>query len=163
MKKIISVFIFLLFFSAQSFGAEIFQSGKLFGLKNNKGKIVAKAQYQKIEQLKYTPVKTVLIPMQSTNPVKSVTTNFFKAQKNNKWGVLNEEGKNLSEFNYDDILVDEYGSIVLVKGNEKIMLNPVKSKFKKTSKTLEAVVGLPVTIVAGALMPVEVISKMGKK
>ena len=145
------------------FAASIFQSGKLYGLKDDNGKVIAKAEYQKIVQLQYVPVKTILIPMQSTKEPKTVVLKSYKVQKDNLWGVITNEGKTVIDCKYDDIRVNQYGEIVFKKGDEEILLNPAKNTAKKAAKTVEAIAGLPVTIVAGALLPVEVISKMGKK
>lgn len=161
MKKIFSIFCLLLFSSCHAL--TIFSSNNLYGLKNDDGKVVASAQYEKLAQLQYTPIKTILIPMQSTKEVKPVKLTSYKALKNGLWGVINEEGKTICDFKYDEIKVNEYGEIIVVKDSQEALLNPVKNTMKKTTKTVESIVGLPVTIVAGALMPVEVISKIGKK
>jgi len=160
MKKILILFLLLLTINA--YGIEIYTKDSLYGFKNDEGKIITKAEYQKIIQLQYTPIKTILIPMQSTSQPKAVKLNFYKALKNGKWGILNDSGKLVQECQYDDIKANEYGQIIVIKDNEETLLNPVKNTMKKTAKTLEAIAGLPVTIVAGALLPVEVISKMGK-
>ena len=160
MKKIFAVFLCMLF--SYSLGAEIFSNGNLYGIKND-GKITAEAKYDKIIQLQYVPIKTVLVPMQSTKENKPVKLDSYKASLNGFWGVIDENGKKLCDFKYDDIKVNEYGEIIVVKDKEETLLNPVKNTMKKTTKTIESVVGLPVTIVAGALMPIEVISKIGKK
>lgn len=162
MKKILILVLALL--TMQScFASVIFQSGKLYGLKDDNSKVILKAQYQKIVQLEYTPVKTILIPMQSTKEPKKVQLKSYKVQKDNLWGVVDNTGKTVIDCRYDDIRVNQYGEIIFKKGDEEILLNPVKNTAKKAAKTVEAIAGLPVTIVAGALLPVEVISKMGKK
>ena len=160
MKKL--SFLFLILLISQIQAATIFSSNKLYGLKDG-GNIVVKAQYQKIEQLEYKPIKTILIPMQSTKEVKSIKLNSYKVMKNGLYGVVDENGKTICDCKYDEIKVNEYGEIITVKGNEETLINPLKNSMKKTTKTVESIVGLPVTIVAGALMPVEVISKIGRK
>ena len=162
MKKTAYLFLTLMLI-VQVQAATIFSSNKLYGLKDNSGNVILKAQYQKIEQLEYTPIKTVLIPMQSTKEVKAVKLDSYKIQKDGLYGVADGDGKIICETKYDNIKVNEYGEILTVKGNSETLLNPVKNKVKKTTKTVESIVGLPVTIVAGVLMPVEVISKMGSK
>ncbi|MBQ8476810.1 WG repeat-containing protein [bacterium] len=162
MKKLTYLFLTFLFM-AQIHAAQIYTSGNLSGLKDDAGNIIVKAQYQKITQLQYTPIKTILIPMQSTKEVKAVVLDSYKVQKDGLWGVIDNTGKVICAPKYDDIKVNEYGEIITVKGGIENALNPVKNSMKKTSKTVESIVGLPVTIVAGALMPVEVISKIGKK
>jgi len=161
MKK--SAFLFLiLLLTSQIQASTIFSSNNLYGLKNGDN-VVAKAQYQKIEQLEYTPIKTILIPMQSTKEVKTVKLNNYKVMKNGLYGVIDENGKIICACKYDNIKVNEYGEIITIKGEEETLINPIKNTMKKTTKTVESIVGLPVTIVAGALMPIEVISKIGKK
>ncbi len=162
MKKIAYLFLTLMIMT-QIQAATIFSSGNLYGIKDNNGNIIADAQYQKIEQLQYTPVKTILIPMQSTKEVKAVKLDSYKVKKDNLYGVINADGKTICACKYDDIKVNEYGEIVTIKGKNETLLNPVKNKMKKATKTAESIVGLPVTIVAGALMPIEVISNIGKK
>ena len=162
MKKILLLFLFLLF-SAQIQAATIFSSNNMYGLKDDNGKIILKAQYESVKQLEYKPIKTILIPMQSTKEVKNVKLDSFKIKKDGLYGVSDSEGKIICPVKYDDVKVNEYGEILTVKGNVETLLNPVKNSVKKTTKTVESIVGLPVTIVAGALMPVEVISKIGKK
>ena len=162
MKKIIALFMALLIIEP-CFAVTIFQSGKLYGLKDNNSKVILKAEYQKIVQLEYTPVKTILIPMQSTKEPKKVQLKSYKVEKDNLWGVVDDTGKIIIDCRYDDIRVNQYGEIIFKKGDEEILLNPVKNTAKKAAKTVEAIAGLPVTIIAGALLPVEVISKMGKK
>lgn len=162
MKKTAYLFLIFLFMN-QIHAATIFSNDNLYGLKDDSGNIVAKAQYQSVKQLEYTPIKTILIPMQSTKEVKNVKLNSFKVQKNGLYGVIDETGKTICACRYDNIKVNEYGEIITVKGDEEALLNPVKNSMKKTTKTVESIVGLPVTIVAGALMPIEVISKIGKK
>jgi hypothetical protein len=162
MKKLAYLFLTLMLMN-QIHAAVIFSDKKLYGIKDEEGNVILKAQYSKIEQLQYTPVKTVLIPMQSTKEVKPVMLDSYKVQKNNLYGVVDSTGKTICEVKYDDIKVNEYGEIITVSGKEETLLNPVKNTMKKTSKTVESIVGLPVTIVAGALMPIEVISKIGKK
>ncbi len=162
MKNLIYLFLSLLFM-AQLQAETIFSSGNLYGLKDDEGNVIVKAQYQKMEQLEYTPVKTILIPMQSTKEVKAVKLDSYKVQKDNLFGVIDNEGKTICACKYDDVKVNEYGEIITVKEGKETLLNPVKNKMKKAKKTAESIVGLPVTIVAGALMPIEVISKIGKK
>jgi len=162
MKKITFLFLTLLLIN-QAFAATIFSKNNLYGLKDDNGNVVVNVQYQKIEQLEYTPVKTILIPMQSTKQVKPVKLDIYKVKKNGLFGVIDKDGKVICPIKYDDIRINEYGEIVTIKGENETLLNPVKNKVKKTSKTVESIVGLPVTIVAGALMPVEVITKMGSK
>lgn len=162
MKKIAFLLLTLIFI-LEAHAATIFSSGKLYGLKDDEGNVILKAQYQKIEQLEYTPIKTILVPMQSTKEVKPVKLNSFKVQKDNLYGVVDNEGKTICECKYDNIKVNEYGEILTVKGDKETLINPVKNRVKKTTKTVESIVGLPVTIVAGVLMPVEVISKIGSK
>ncbi len=162
MKKTAYLFLTLMLM-AQVQAATIFSSDKLYGLKDDDGNIVLKAQYQKIEQLEYTPVKTILVPMQSTKENKPVKTDKYKIQKNGLYGVSDDEGKIICDIKYDDVKLNAYGEIVTIKGDKETPLNPVKNKVKKTTKTVESIVGLPVTIVASVLMPVEVISKIGKK
>ena len=162
MKKIAYLFAALMFMN-QLYAAVIFSSNNLYGLKDDEGKVIVKPQYQKIEQLEYTPIKTVLIPMNSTREVKPVKLESYKIKKDNLYGVIDEQGKSICPAKYDDIKVNEYGEIITVKGNDETLLNPVKNKVKKTTKTVESIIGLPVTIVAGALMPIEVITKIGTK
>ena len=162
MKKLSYLLLSLLLMN-QIQAATIFSANNLFGLKDDEGNIIVKAQYQSIVQLQYTPVKTILIPMQSTKENKPVMLKSYKVQKDGLYGVINDEGKTICAAKYDDIKVNEYGEISTVKGNSETLLNPVKNRVKKTTKTVESIVGLPVTIVAGALMPVEVISKIGSK
>ena len=162
MKKFIYLFLALTIM-AQIQAETIFSNGNLYGIKDNNGNIIVNAQYQKIEQLQYTPVKTILIPMQSTKEVKAVKLDSYKVKKDNLYGVINADGKTICTCKYDDIKVNEYGEIVTIKGNNETLLNPVKNRMKKATKTAESIVGLPVTIVAGALMPIEVISNIGKK
>ena len=162
MKNLIYLFLSLLFM-AQLQAETIFSSGNLYGLTDDEGNVIVKAQYQKMEQLEYTPVKTILIPMQSTKEVKAVKLDSYKVQKDNLFGVIDNEGKTICACKYDDVKVNEYGEIITVKEGKETLLNPVKNKMKKAKKTAESIVGLPVTIVAGALMPIEVISKIGKK
>ncbi len=162
MKNLIYLFLAFLFM-AQIQAETIFSSGSLYGLKDDEGHIIVKAEYQKMEQLEYTPVKTILIPMQSTKEVKAVKLDSYKVQKDNLFGVVDNTGKIICACKYDNIKVNEYGEIITVKEGKETPLNPVKNRMKKTTKTVESIVGLPVTIVAGALMPIEVISKIGKK
>ena len=162
MKKIFYLFL-VLFLADKLFAAEVFSQNNLYGLKDNNGNIILKAQYKKIEQLQYVPIKTILIPMQSTKAVKPVKLDSYKVSKDNLYGVIDAAGKTVCAIKYDDIKVNSYGEIVTVKNGEESLLNPVKNTVKKTTKTVESIVGLPVTIVAGALMPVEVISKIGSK
>ena len=162
MKKTAYLFLTLMLM-AQVQAATIFSNNKLYGLKDDNGNIVLKAQYQQIEQLEYTPVKTILVPMQSTKENKPVKSNKYKIQQNGLFGVSDDEGNIICETKYDDIKMNAYGEIITVKGDKETLLNPVKNKVKKTTKTVESIVGLPVTIVASVLMPVEVISKIGKK
>lgn len=162
MKKFAYLFLTLMIMG-QIHAATIFSSGSLYGIKDSEGNIVADAQYQSIEQLQYTPVKTILIPMQSTKEVKPVKLESYKVKKDGLYGVINAEGKTICACKFDNIKVNEYGEIITVKGNSETLINPVKNRMKKTTKTVESIVGLPVTIVAGALMPIEVISKIGKK
>ena len=162
MKKIAFLFLALMFMIEVQ-ATTIFSSNKLYGLKDNEGNIVLKAQYQKIEQLEYIPIKTVLIPMKSTQEAKPVKLESYKIKQNDLYGVSDSEGKIICECKYDGIKVNEYGEILTVKDGKETLLNPVKNRVKKTKKTVESIVGLPVTIVAGVLMPVEVISKIGSK
>jgi len=161
MKKIAFIFLALIFQSA--FCATIFQNGSNYGLKDEEEKVILKAEYDKITNLEYTPVKTVLVPMQSTKQPSKIKTEYYKLEKNGLCGIANSKGKVIVKVNYDDVKINEYGGIILVKNNVEAPLNPVRNTAKKTGKTLEAVVGLPVTIVAGAMMPIEVISNMGKR
>lgn len=160
MKKLAVLFSILLL-TSQIQAVTIFSSNKLYGLKDGEN-IITKAQYQKIEQLEYTPIKTILIPMQSTKEVKTVKLDSYKVMKNGLYGVIDINGKTICDCKYDNIKVNEYGEIITVKGDEETLINPLKNSMKKTTKTVESIVGLPVTIVAGALMPIEVISKIGK-
>ena len=162
MKKFVYCFLMMLFLT-NAYAATIFTNQGLYGLKDDDGKVVIKPLYQNITQLQYTPVKTVLIPMQSTKENEPVKTNYFKVKDNGLYGVVDNEGKTICNLKYDDIKINEYGEIITVKNGEETLLNPVKNKVKKTTKTVESIVGLPVTIVAGALMPIQVISKIGKK
>ena len=162
MKKLFYLFLAILFMGEMQ-AATIFSSSNLYGLKDEEGNVILKAQYQSISQLEYTPVKTILIPMQSTKQVKTVKLDSYKIEKDGKYGVSDGTGKIICACKYDDIQVNSYGEIVMIRGKEEILLNPVKNSMKKTTKTVESIVGLPVTIVAGVLMPVEVISKIGKK
>ena len=161
MKKIALLFLILTLQIAQA--ANVFTQNGSYGLKDDEGNVILKAQYKSIKQLEYVPVKTVLIPMQSTKNPAPVKLDSYKVQQNNLWGVFSSKGKKIADCKYDEIKVNDYGSIILVKDGNETVLHPAKNTAKKTTKTLEAVVGLPVTIVAGAMMPIEVISKLGKK
>jgi len=162
MKRLFYLFLTLLLIG-QLHAATIFSQNNLYGLKDNDGNIVLKAQYNKIEQLQYVPIKTILVPMQSTKTPKPVKLDSYKISKDGLYGVADSNGKIICSIQFSDIKVNEYGEIITVKGTQETLLNPVKNSVKKTTKTVESIVGLPVTIVAGALMPVEVISKIGRK
>ena len=49
----------------------------------------------------------------STKEVKPVTLSAFKAQKDGMWGVIDENGKTICDFKYDNIKVNEYGEIIV--------------------------------------------------
>ena len=135
----------------------------MYGIKDDNGEVVLKADYSQITQMKYTPTKTILIPMQATNEIKEVESNYYKIKKNGLYGVANSNGKILHETKYDDVTLNEFGEILLVQNGEETVANPVKNTMKATGKTVESIIGLPVTIVAGVMIPIEMISKMGRK
>ena len=162
MKKFFTVF-FVLFFMQNSFGATIFTSSGKYGLKDENGNIVLNPQYEKIVNLKYTPIKTILIPMKATQEPKEKTSDYFKIKLNGKYGIADTNGKVLYKPHYDDVKLNEYGEIILVQNSEEIIANPIKNSMKKVRKTTESIVGLPVTIVAGVLIPIEMVSKIGRK
>ncbi len=162
MKKFFIVF-FVLFFMQNSFGATIFTSSGKYGLKDENGNIVLNPQYEKIVNLKYTPIKTILIPMKATQETKEKTSDYFKIKLKGKYGIADTNGKVLCKPHYDDVKLNEYGEIILVQNSEEIIANPIKNSMKKARKTTESIIGLPVTIVAGVLIPIEMVSKIGRK
>lgn len=162
MKKILILFLTIIF-AQNCFAATVFSSSGLYGLKDDNNEVILKAQYSEITQLKYTPPKTVLIPMKATNEVKTVETKYYKIKKNGKYGIANSEGRIIHEIKYDDVKLNEYGGIVLIKDGAEILANPIKNSVKATAKTAESIVGLPVTIVAGVMIPIEMLSKIGRK
>ena len=162
MKKIL-LFCLTIFFIQSCYGTTIFNSNGLYGLKDKNNNTILEPNYSEIIQLKYTPPKTVLIPMQATNEVKTVESDYYKIKKGGLCGVSNKDGKILHETKYNDIKLNEYGEIILIKNGEEIVANPVKNKMKATGKTVESIIGLPVTIVAGVMIPIEMISKIGKR
>ncbi len=161
MKKFLIVSL-MLFFMQNSYAVTIFSSSGLYGMKDENSNIVLKPQYSEITQLKYTPPKSVLIPMQATNEVKTVETKFYKIKKDGLYGVANEDGRVVHDTKYDNIKMNEYGEIVFVKNGQETLANPVKNSMKVTGKTVESIIGLPVTIVAGVMIPIEMLSKIGR-
>ena len=162
MKKFFTLF-FILFFLKSSFAATIFSVSNKYGLKDENGNVIIKPQYDKITNLKYTPTKTILIPMKATEENEEKVSCYFKIKSSNKYGIIDNNGKILYKPLYDDVKLNEYGEIVLIKNNEAIIANPIKNSIKKAQKTAASIVGLPVTIVAGVLIPIEMISKIGRK
>ena len=161
MKKI--SLILLLFLFATCFGADVFENEGLYGLKNEKGNIILNPEYQKIVQLKYTPTKAILIPMQATKKLEEIKTENYKVKKDGKWGLVDNSGKILLKNQYEDIKINEFGEISVIKNGKEELLNPAKNAAKATAKTAKTIVGLPVTIVAGAMIPVEILSDMSSK
>ena len=162
MKKILIIFLTIIFMQS-CYAANIYSASGMYGLKDDNGSVVLKAQYSEITQLKYTPPKAVLIPMQATNEVKTVETNFYKIKKGALCGIANSDGKIVHDVKYDDVKLNDYGEVVLIKDGAETLANPVKNSMKATGKTVESIIGLPVTIVAGVMIPIEMISKIGRK
>ena len=162
MKKILIIFLTIIFMQS-CYAAKIYSASGMYGLKDENDNVILKAQYSEITQLKYTPPKTVLIPMKATNEVKTVETKYYKIKQNGKYGIANSDGKIVHDVKYDDVKLNDYGEVVLIKGGVETLANPVKNSMKATGKTVESIIGLPVTIVAGVMIPIEMISKIGRE
>ena len=106
MKKIFVLF-FILFFVQNSFAATIFSVSNKYGLKDENGNIILKPQYDKITNLKYTPTKTVLIPMKATEEIEEKTSCYFKIKSNSKYGIVDENGKIFYKPLYDYVKLNE--------------------------------------------------------
>lgn len=162
MKRLLIYLIPFLMLSQLSLGAVIFQNNNKYGLKDEQNNVLLESEYQKIEQLKYIPPKTILIPMQATKENEEVLSDLYKIKSNNLFGICDKNGKIIHKILYENISINEYGQIVLTKDGVEKVAHPIKNTIEATKNTLGAIIGLPVTIVAGVMMPIEIISKLGQ-
>ena len=86
----------------------IFKSKELYGLKNESGKVVVKEMYKKI------------IPFLVDKDDKK--KQCFIAQKEGKYGIVDDKNKVLHAFKYDDIFISEE-VLVLLKDSNVLFLN----------------------------------------
>jgi hypothetical protein len=140
----------------------IYKSGNYYGLKDSSGKVLAKPIYQEIKQLSYKPQKRVLIPMHTMDEVSEKTLDYYKVKKNNLYGVMNSNGGLSCECEYSDVEVSDNGEIRLKTNDGYKYLHPLKNASKVTKDTMMTVVGIPVTILGTAMMPIEALSKIGR-
>ena len=93
------------------FSANIYSSCGKYGLKDDSGKVVLNAQYQKIEQLSYTPSKKVIIPMHAMDEAEVKKLELYKIKQNNLWGVANSNGRVTHECKYKAVDTDSNGDV----------------------------------------------------
>ena len=165
MKKILSLLLLLNFIGVQVFASDtvIFKSAGKYGLKSADGEVVLKPVYQEISRLSYTPSKKFIVPMHAMDDVQPKELDLFKIKKNNLWGTANSDGKITNPCKYNKIEVTDNGEIKLHTADDVKYANPVKNAMKNTKDTMVTIIALPVTIVGAVMMPIEAVSKMGKK
>lgn len=163
LRNIVCTMVLLGFVSMPVFSAVVFNQGGRYGMKDDSGKVVLAPQYQIIEQISYTPSKKVVIPMHAMDEVKSKNLNLYKIKKNGLWGVVNSKGKLIHECKYKNIEADSNGDIKYTLPNGTVeYAHPVLNGAKAARDTLVTIVGLPVTLVGAAMIPVEAVSKAGR-
>ena len=163
LRNIVCTMVLLGFVSMPVFPAVVFNQGGRYGMKDDSGKVVLAPQYQIIEQISYTPSKKVVIPMHAMDEVKSKNLNLYKIKKNGLWGVANSHGKVLYDCVYKKVSADSNGDIQLTHSDGTVQYaHPVMNAAKATRDTLVTIVGLPVTLVGAAMIPVEAVSKAGR-
>ena len=163
MNKILSVFIAFTFICMPVYSAVIYQSGGKYGIRDDSGSVVLKAQYQSVEQLAYTPSKKVIIPMHAMDEVEVKKLDLYKIKQNNLFGVANSNGKIVHECEYKNVETDSNGDIKFtLKDGSVEYAHPVMNVAKATRDTFVTIVGLPVTLIGAAMIPIEAVSKVGK-
>ena len=163
LRNIVCTMVLLGFVSMPVFSATVYQAGGKCGLKDKNGNVVLNAQYQSVEQLSYTPSKKVIIPMHAMDEVQTKKLNIYKIKKNGLWGIANSHGKILSDCVYKNVSADSNGDIQLTQTDGTVQYaHPVMNAAKATRDTLVTIVGLPVTLVGAAMIPVEAVSKAGR-
>ncbi len=163
MKKLLSLLLLLNIICLPTFSSVIYQSGGRYGLKDDSGNPVITAQYQKIEQLSYTPSKKVIIPMHAMDEVEVKKLGIYKVKQNNLWGVVNSKGKLIHECKYKNIEADSNGDIKYTLPNGTVeYAHPVLNGAKAARDTMVTIVGLPVTLLGTVMIPIEAVSKAGR-
>ncbi|MBO6273326.1 WG repeat-containing protein [bacterium] len=164
MKKIVTFILFINIIVMPVFSSSIFSSGGKYGLKDNKGNIVLNAQFQTIEQFSYTPSKKVIIPMHAMDEVEVKKLDLYKAKKSNLWGVVNSNGHITHDFKYKNIEVDTNGDLIFTLTDGSVQYaHPLLNSAKAVRDTFVTVIGLPVTLIGAVMIPIEAVSKVGKK
>lgn len=150
--------------SLPAFSSEIFTSSGLYGLKDSSGKIVLPAKYQSVEQLTYTPSKKIIIPMHAMDEVEAKKLDMYKIKQNNLYGIASNNGHIVRECSYKSVDVDSNGDIKYTTTDNKTEYeHPVMNAAKSVKDTFVTVVGLPVTLIGAVMIPIEAISKIGRK
>lgn len=163
-RKFLITTLSIMFISLPVFSAVIYNSGGLYGLKDNSGKVVLNAQYQAVEQLSYTPSKKVIIPMHAMDEVEVKKLDLYKIKKNNLWGVSTSGGHISHECKYKNIETDSNGDLIFTNTDGSTeYAHPVLNVAKATRDTFVTIIGLPVTLVGAAMIPIEAVSKVGQK
>jgi len=165
MKKILALFLLLNFTVLQVLAADavIFKSSGGYGLKSANGKVLLQPVYQEVVRLSYTPAKKFIVPMHAMDEVQAKQLDLYRVKKNNLYGVADDDGKLDVPCKYTKIEVTDNGELKLYTKDEVKYANPVKNVMKNTKDTMVTVIALPVTIVGAVMMPIEAISKMGRK
>ena len=160
---LLGFFIFYLL-SSPVLSSEIYTSGGLYGLKDDSGKIVLPAKYQSVEQLTYTPSKKIIIPMHAMDEVEAKKLDLYKIKQNNMYGIASNSGHIIRECKYKSVDVDSNGDIKYTTTDNKTEYeHPVMNAAKSVKDTVVTVVGLPVTLIGAVMIPIEAISKIGRK
>lgn len=163
MNRILSVLVLLSVLCMPVYSASVYQSGGRYGIKDDNGNVVLKAQYQYAEQLSYTPSKKVIIPMHAMDEVEVKKLDLYKIKQNNLFGVANSHGKVIHECKYKNVESDSNGDLKLTLPNGTVeYAHPVMNAVKATRDTFVTIIGLPVTLVGAAMIPIEAVSKVGK-
>ncbi|MCD8377446.1 MAG: hypothetical protein LUB59_01510, partial [Candidatus Gastranaerophilales bacterium] len=143
--------------------AVIFKSATGYGLKDGSGKVVLKPVYQSVSQCTYTPSKRFIVPMHAMDEVQEKKLELFKIKKNNLYGTAASSGRITNPCKYKDIEITDNGEVKLHTEDDVKYANPVKNAAKNTGNTMITIIALPVTIVGAVMMPIEAVSKMGRK
>lgn len=163
MKKILLILLLFNFMMMPVWSAVVYSSGGMYGLKDDSGKVILRAQYQFVGQMSYTPSKKVIIPMHAMDVARPVKLDLYEIKKGGLWGVANSHGKVIHECKYKSVEADSNGDLQFVLPDGSVeYAHPVMNVAKAARDTLVTVVGLPVTLIGAAMLPIEAISKVGK-
>ena len=163
-KNLIIFLNVVLIASMPVYSATVYTTCGLYGLKNDDGNVVLSPKYQAIEELSYTPSKKIIIPMHAMDEVEVKKLNLFKIKQNNLWGVSTANGNIIHECKYKAVDVDSNGDLRFTNPNGSTeYAHPVLNTAKTVKDSFVTIIGLPVTIVGAVMIPIEAISKAGRK